>query len=466
MRVHFAGVAGVFMSALAALAKEAGHCVSGSDSAFYPPGGDSARQLGITLYESYEAAARDCRADLYVIGNALSRGNPLAERILNDGEEYVSGPQWLYENVLRRRKVLAVAGTHGKTTTASLLIKILDAAKMSPGFVVGGASCGDAGGGALARSGKGEWFVVEADEYDSAFFDKRPKFLHYRPRAAIINNVEFDHADIYDGIDDIVRQFHYLLRAVPKNGAVIANADSPALGDALRMGVYSPVVFFNTGKKGDKGGNDNHYWHWHYDGGEMIVFGEGEEQCRLHPPLAGAANRDNITAALAAAHFAGVDIRHAREYLQDYRPPLRRLQKVYDEGGITMLDDFAHHPSAYKATIAAAGERYAGRRIVAVVEAASNSMKAGVFGDALAHALSAADMVFISDEKLQWDLRGALSPLADKVCVCDNNDALCAQVAKAARRGDCIVLMSNGSFGGAATKIAAALTKTTGRKEQ
>ena len=466
MRVHFAGVAGVFMCALASLARQAGHCVSGSDNAFYPPGGECARKLGIPLYENYHDAARHCRADLYVIGNAISRGNPLAERILNDGEEYVSAPQWLYENVLRRRKVLAVAGTHGKTTTASLLIKILDAANLSTGFVIGGAIAG--GDGELARAGDdGDWFVVEADEYDSAFFDKRPKFLHYRPRAAIINNVEFEHADIYDTIGAIIRQFHYLLRSVPQNGAIIANADSPALAEVLKMGMYSPMVFFNTGGGNDNndnnGNNDN--WHWRYKNGEMIVFGEGEEQCRLHPPLDGAANRDNIVAALAAARFAGVDIRNAQTLLCDYRPPLRRLQQVYDEGGITILDDFAHHPAAYKATLAALRERHPGRRIIAVVEAASNSMKAGVFVDALADSLAAADAVFAGDENLQWDLRAALSPLADKVFICENIDALCDNVAKQTQRGDCILLMSNGGFGGATKKIIAALSKT-GRTKQ
>ena len=320
MRVHFAGVAGVFMCALAKLAKLAGHQVSGSDKAFYPPGGDMARQLGITLYESYEDAADNCKADVYVIGNAISRGNPLAERILNNGGDYISAPQWLYENVLCKRKVLAVAGTHGKTTTASLLIKLLTAAKMSPGFVIGGAS---SGGDILAQPGEGEWFVVEADEYDSAFFDKRPKFLHYRPRVAIINNMEFDHADIYDNIGDIIRQFHYLLRSVPANGAVVVNADSDAACKAMQMGIYSPPVWFNAGGK-----KNNHNWHWHFDGKQMTVFDGGRLRCSLQPPLAGSANRDNITAALAAASFAGVDISCASELLKDYRPPMRRLQNL------------------------------------------------------------------------------------------------------------------------------------------
>ena len=444
MRVHFAGVAGVFMCALAKLAKLAGHQVSGSDKAFYPPGGDMARQLGITLYESYEDAADNCKADVYVIGNAISRGNPLAERILNNGGDYISAPQWLYENVLCKRKVLAVAGTHGKTTTASLLIKLLTAAKMSPGFVIGGAS---SGGDILAQPGEGEWFVVEADEYDSAFFDKRPKFLHYRPRVAIINNMEFDHADIYDNIGDIIRQFHYLLRSVPANGAVVVNADSDAACKAMQMGIYSPPVWFNAGGK-----KNNHNWHWHFDGKQMTVFDGGRLRCSLQPPLAGSANRDNITAALAAASFAGVDISCASELLKDYRPPMRRLQTIYDENDILMLDDFAHHPGAYKATIAALREQYPHKRILAVVEAASNSMKAGVFGDTLADSLAAADVVFASDEKLTWDLRKVLSSAK----VCDNNDALCKQVADVAQRGDCIVLMSNGAFGGAAQKIISA----------
>ena len=438
-RVHFAGVAGVFMCGLAALAKEAGYEVSGSDAAFYPPGGDIARALNIELYENYEAAAKHARADLYVVGNALSRGNALAEKILNEGAHYVSGPQWLRENVLRGRKVIAVAGTHGKTTTASLLIHILEGAGMSPGFVFGGAM----NGGACAKAGGGEWFVVEADEYDSAFFDKRPKFLHYRPQIAVMNNLEFDHADIYDNLDGIMRQFHYLLRSVPGNGAVVANANCENIGAALKMGVYSPLVKFN----------DNAEWHCRFDNGEMTIARGDEDKCSFIPPLAGAANRGNILAAVAAAECAGVDSSQTAQHLKDYQPPQRRLQVVGDIGGITVIDDFAHHPTAYRATISALQEKYPGRRVLAVFEPRSNTMKAGVFAAALADSLRAADLIFGCAAGLKWNLQESLSALAPRASIAQTTDELCAQVIAAAREGDCVLLMSNGSFNGAAQKI-------------
>ena len=438
-RVHFAGVAGVFMCGLAALAKEAGYEVSGSDAAFYPPGGDIARALNIELYESYEAAAKQARADLYVVGNALSRGNALAEKILNEGAHYVSGPQWLRENVLRGRKVIAVAGTHGKTTTASLLIHILQVASMSPGFVLGGAM----NGGACARLGEGEWFVVEADEYDSAFFDKRPKFLHYRPQIAVINNLEFDHADIYGNVGDIIRQFHYLLRSVPGNGAVVANANCENTGAALTMGVYSPLVKFN----------DSAEWHCRFDNGEMTIARGDEDKCSFIPPLAGAANRGNILAAAAAAQCAGVDCSQTAQHLKDYKPPQRRLQVVGDIGGIMVIDDFAHHPTAYRATISALQEKYPGRRVLAVFEPRSNTMKAGVFVDSLADSLRAADLIFGCAAGLKWNLHESLSVLKPRASVAKTIDELCAQVSEAAREGDCVLLMSNGSFNGAAQKI-------------
>ncbi len=453
--LHFAGVAGVFMSALAYLAREKGIAASGSDSAFYPPAGDFARALGMELFDGYEAAAANAKADLFVVGNAISRGNPLAERILNEDLPCVSGPQWLYENVLRGRKVLAVAGTHGKTTTSSLLAHILDAAGMKPGFVLGGIA---GGFDSPARIGEGEWFVAEADEYDSAFFDKRPKFMHYRPRIAAINNLEFDHADIYANEGEIVRQFHYLLRTVPAKGAVVANIRSPGVRAVLQKGAHSPVIkLFGDGNRDDNGNDKSNGWHWRFDGKEMTVFCGGKKQCAFLPPLAGAANRDNILTAVVAANAAGADSSRAGEYLRGYKPPLRRLQTIATAAGITVTDDFAHHPSAFCATLAALKEKHPGRRVIAVFEARSNSMKAGVFQNELADSLRAADLVFACAEGLQWSMEKALAPLGERAVVARKLSDLPARVLEHSREGDCILLMSNGNFGGIAQKITAAL---------
>ncbi len=428
------------MVGAARLAKELGHEVSGSDRAFYPPMGDAARALGVPLFEGYDADADLRPADCYIIGNAISRGCPLAESILSRRRPYISAAQWLGENVLSGRKVIAVAGTHGKTTTASLLAWILHRAGFSPGFLLGGAPQSFA---ATARLGGGEIFVIEADEYDSAFFDKRPKFMHYRPRAAVLNNLEFDHADIYNNVGEIIRQFHYLLRTVPADGAAIARAGDANILAALAMGAYSPVSFFGEGGE----------WEWRFCGGEMAVLRGGRECCRFIPPLPGAANRDNILAAAAAADYAGADIAKLGEYLQEFRPPHRRMQNIA-AGNVFVYDDFAHHPTAFRKSLEAAAELHPQKRIIAVFEPRSNTMKAGALKKELPAALSPAARV-IAVGGCEW-LPAALLPLGEKVSVCAGVEEAADLLRAEMRPGDCIVLMSNGDFGGLPQKVATA----------
>ena len=447
MHLHFLGIAGALMSGAARLAVELGHEVSGSDRAFYPPMGDAARALGVPLFEGYDANTNSRPADCYVIGNAITRGNPLAESVLARGLPYISAAQWVGENVLPGRTVLAVAGTHGKTTTACLLAWILQRAGFSPGFLLGGVPQNF---GVSARIGKAPFFVIEADEYDSAFFDKRPKFMHYRPRAAVLNNLEFDHADIYENTGEIIRQFHYLLRTIPADGKIIARAGDANIQAALDAGAYSPVSFFGGGD-GDGG-----EWQSRFDGGKMTALHGGRECCRFIPPLPGAANRDNIMAAAAAADFAGADISKLGEYLQDFRPPLRRMQQLA-AGEIFVYDDFAHHPTAFRKTLEAAAEMHPQKRIVAVFEPRSNTMKAGALQKELPAAfLPAARIIAVGN--YEW-LPAALLPLGKKASVCAGVAEAEKLLREEMRAEDCIVLMSNGDFGGLPQNIAAAVKK-------
>ena len=428
--LHFIGIAGALGAGVAQLAAEKGFTVCGSDRAFYPPFGDAARQSGAKLYEGYEATVVDRPADLYIVGNAVSRGNPLVESVLAERRPYISAAQWLGENILADRKVLAVAGTHGKTTTTALLAWILERAGLSPGFLAGGIAPNF---GVSARSGNSEWFVVEADEYDTAFFDKRPKFLHYRPHIALLNNLEFDHADIYRNENEIARQFHYLLRCVPGNGRVIMRARSRYLRAAAKAGIYSPLSQF--GKGGEWQRRDE-------DGKIMRVYYRGEEMCAFVPPMFGEANRDNILAAAAAAHYAGADVRKLPDYLQGFRPPLRRMQKLADANGILVYDDFAHHPTAYRKTLEAAAAEYPQKRIVAVFEPRSNTMKAGALRARLPNAFTAAHKVVAVGEQ-EW-LATFLPPEKTKVfpTAATAADYLRHEI----RTNDCIILMSNGDF--------------------
>ena len=450
--IHFIGVSGAFMAGLAKIAQESGREISGSDASFDPPMGDAARALGCQLFSGYQADVAARPADLYVVGNAVSRGNPLMESVLRAGRPFVSGPQFLYENVLRGRKVLAAAGSHGKTTTTALLAHILERAGMAPGFLAGGILPTF---GASARIGEGEYFVIEADEYDTAFFDKRPKFMHYHPRGAALNTLEFDHADIYANIGEIVRQFHYLLRTIPPDGRIIARAGNANILRAMEMGVYTPADFFGGEDSADA------KWRWRMRGGEMEILNSGRPQCAFLPPLPGAMNRDNILAAVALADWAGAPAEKAGEFLRDFSAPLRRMQFLGETGGIRVYDDFAHHPTAYAETIRALREANPERRVIAVFEPRSNTMKAGVFREELGESLSGADVVIGCGAGAEWSLEEALRSLGGRGTAVANPEEALARIVEIARRGDCILLMSNGAFDGLPDKVLKSLKEKT-----
>jgi len=435
MRVHIAGIGGVFMAGIALLAKELGLQVGGCDGEVYPPVSDLLAAHNISLTRGYDPAQLRPPPDQLIIGNALSRGNPLVEAALDAGLAFTSGPQWLAENILAGRRVIAVAGTHGKTTTTAMLTWILQRAGLAPGFLIGGMPGNFA---ASARIGGGAWFVVEADEYDSAFFDKRPKFIHYRPRIAVLLNLEFDHADIYGHLGDIQKQFHYLLRTVPAAGTVVVNRFSKTLSEVLDLGCWSAVQKFAV----DVGG----------DIGDFTVHGH-----RVHCRLGGSHNRENAAAAITAAEALGITTAKAAAALADFRAPRRRMEDLGVHGGVRVVDDFAHHPTAIARTLAAAraihlnGDGGNGR-LIAVFEPRSNSMRLGVHRAALPAAFTAADHAF-----LLWPGE----PPAGFPCPLGTATAtgpLLAALQNTARRGDCVVFMSNGGFDGVQQKFIAQLS--------
>ncbi len=444
MHLHFLGISGTLMCGAAKLAMQLGFEVSGSDRDFYPPMGDTAKSLGVPLFVGYDADVDARPADCYIVGNAISRGNPLMESIMSRRRPYVSAAQWLGENVLSHRNVIAVAGTHGKTTTACLLAWILERAGLCPGFLLGGVPQNFTDS---ARLGEGDIFVIEADEYDSAFFDKRPKFLHYRPSIALLNNLEFDHADIYDSIDDIILQFHYFLRTIADNGKIITRADDDNLTAALNLGVYSPVVQFGGSSEWRHEGDDN----------QMCIYRGDEKCCSFVPPLIGEVNRDNILAAVVAAHYAGANANQADEWISGFLPPRRRLQQIADGGGVLLYDDFAHHPTAYKRTLAAVLAAHSGRRIVAVFEPRSNTMKKGIFAAELSAAFEDAGRVVVVGD-YPW-LAEAIAPLGERATVCETAAVAADLLQNEMQNGDIIVLMSNGDFGGLAQTLAAVVNK-------
>ena len=454
MHIHILGICGTFMGGIAAIAKEAGHRVTGCDANVYPPMSDQLRALGIELTEGFDASQLAIAPDLWVIGNVVSRGNPLMEAILDAGQPYVSGPQWLAENVLRGRWVLAAAGTHGKTTTASLLAWILEDAGLEPGFLIGGVPVNFP---VSARLGRSDFFVIEADEYDTAFFDKRSKFVHYRPRTAILNNLEFDHADIFPDLAAIETQFHHLVRTIPRLGRVIANASSEALGRVLARGLWSEREDFLS----DSG------WH-EADVAEEpdatafeVRFGARSfGRCRL--PLAGAHNRANALAAIAAARHAGVAPERAIEALGRFGGVKRRLELRGVEAGVSVIDDFAHHPTAIDTTIAGLRARIApGERVLAVLEPRSNTMKLGAMKSLLAGSLRGADLSFCYAGGIDWDVAGALSELGERAVVERELGALVGRIVAEARPGDHVLVMSNGGFGGIHQKLLDALARRT-----
>ena len=451
MHLHILGICGTFMGGLAAIARQAGHTVTGCDDNVYPPMSEQLAALGIELTEGYEPEQLDKvgrNADVFVVGNAITRGNPLLESILDSGRPYTSGPQWLSETVLREKWVLAVAGTHGKTTTTALLAWILDQAGLDPGFLIGGVAIDF---GVSARLADGPFFVIEADEYDTAFSDKRSKFVHYRPRTAILNNLEYDHSDIFPDLAAIETQFHHLVRTIPRRGRLIVNGSDDNLRRVLSHGCWSEVERFRAAAVPGTGAD----WTIAADG--AIKLG-GAAQGTLSPfVLGGQHNRLNALAAIAAARHVSVPVRESLAALATFRGVKRRMELRGTIGGIAVYDDFAHHPTAIAATLEGLRREVGKARILAVLEPRSSTMKRGTMKDALAGSLEAADLVFCYAANLSWDAAAWLQPLGDRVHTNADLAALTGAIAAAARPGDHIVIMSNGAFGGIHDKLLALL---------
>jgi len=443
MHVHILGIGGTFMGGIAALAQAAGHRVTGSDRAVYPPMSTQLESLGVQLIEGYDPDQLDLRPDVVVVGNVMSRGQPIVERLLDSGLAYTSGPQWLAENVLPRRWTLAVAGTHGKTTTTSMLAWILDRAGLDPGFLIGGVASDFP---ASARLGTGPHFVVEADEYDAAFFDKRAKFVHYRPRTAVLNNLEYDHADIYPDVAAIQRQFHQLVRTVPGGGRILHASGDPLLAEALAMGCWTPRESFSADPSVPADWSPRLL---REDGSAFAVVHRGREAGSVEWRMIGQHNVANGLAAIAAAFHAGVGIERGCQALSGFGGVRRRLEVRGCAGGVTIYDDFAHHPTAIRSTLEGLRRRVGDARILAVLEPRSNTMKLGVHRGELAASLAAADRVWLHQPPdLGWNLGEIAATMGSAARVSCDIDQLAESVATVAQSGDHVLIMSNGSFGG------------------
>lgn len=439
MHLHILGLSGTFMSALALLAQDAGYKVTGSDANCYPPISDLLEAKGITWTEGYDDTSLALKADVVIVGNAIKRGMPVLEAVIESGKPYTSGPQWLAEHILSQYKVIAVAGTHGKTTTTSMIAWILDQSGFNPGFLIGGVATDF---NTSACLGKGEWFVIEADEYDSAFFDKRPKFMHYRPRIAILNNLEFDHADIYSDLAAIQQQFHYLLRTIPSSGVVIKPRDDKALNEVLTKGKYSQIEEFALSGAAE--------WSAELikESGEAFkVVHHGHEVAQIHWSLIGRFNVENGLAALAACVHAGVHPLKAAQALERFSPVKRRLEIKSNQHGITVYDDFAHHPTAITKTIDALKKSNRHQRIFAVMEFASYTMRTGVHASEMTHALALVDGAYILDPQ-DFDLQDSLAQWTCAYKICSNNDVIVKEITAIVKEGDAVVVMSNKSFNG------------------
>jgi UDP-N-acetylmuramate: L-alanyl-gamma-D-glutamyl-meso-diaminopimelate ligase len=453
MHIHILGICGTFMGGLAALARESGHTVTGCDANVYPPMSDQLRALGIELVEGYGAEQLALEPELFVIGNVITRGNPLMEAILDAGLPYTSGPQWLAENVLAGRHVLAVAGTHGKTSTTAMLAWVLDHAGLKPGFLVGGVPLNFGVSARLGSVADGSPFVIEADEYDTAFFDKRSKFVHYRPRTVVLNNLEFDHADIFDDLAAIERQFHHLIRTVPAHGRLVVNAREESLQRVLAMGCWSEVARFGARKE---------------EPGALRARGEPHafdvlrgsmKIARVEWALLGEHNQLNALAAIAAAEHAGVTPEAAGHALATFQNVRRRLELCGEAGGVTVYDDFAHHPTAFRTTVNGLRRKVGADRILAAFEPRSNTMKLGAMKAQLPWSLEEADLVFCHSGGLGWDAEQALAPMGAQAVVSDKIDDLVQRIVAAARPGDHVLCMSNGGFGGIHAKLLDALAR-------
>ncbi len=449
-KIHILGIAGTFMGGVAALARELGHPVEGSDQAVYPPMSTQLETLGIALAQGYLPGNIGADCDEVVIGNALSRGNAAVEAVLDAGRRYTSGAQWLAENVLPGRDTLAVAGTHGKTTTTTILAYLLQAAGREPGFLIGGVA---EDFGVSARIGQGREFVVEADEYDTAFFDKRSKFVHYRPLVAILNNLEYDHADIFPDVAAIQRQFHHLVRTVPGRGRLIVNGEDARLAEVLAMGFWTPVERF--------GFDPALEWSarlLEQDGSAFAVLHRGAEVAQVRWPLLGRHNVLNGLAALAAAHAVGVDVAAVAPALAGFHSVKRRLEVIGQARGVTIYDDFAHHPTAIHTTLEGLRAKVGAARIVVAMEPRSNSMRLGAHAQALAPSLDIADaVVFLARPELPWDAAGVIAAVRGDAQAVADTDALLARLGGAVRDGDHVVFMSNGGFDGAPRRFLAQL---------
>jgi len=463
--IHILGIAGTFMGGVAALARELGHGVEGSDQAVYPPMSTQLEKLGIALKQGYRPEHIGAGVDEVVIGNALSRGNAAVEQVLDDGRRYTSGAQWLAENVLPGRTTLAVAGTHGKTTTTTILAWLLEAAGRAPGFLIGGVA---EDFGVSARLGSGHEFVVEADEYDTAFFDKRSKFVHYRPRVAILNNLEYDHADIFPDLAAIQRQFHHLVRTVPRAGRLLVNGEDANLAQVLGMGCWTPVETFGLDQAAvaipRADGHDGYDWSARLlqaDGSSFEVLHRGQAAGTVRWSLLGRHNVMNALAALAAAHAVGVEPAQVIPALQRFTSVKRRLEVLGSEGGVTVYDDFAHHPTAIHTTLAGLRARVGDARIVVAMEPRSNSMRLGAHAQALAPSLDLADaVVFLARPELPWDAAAVIARVRGQAQAVADTDALLAALKAQVRPGDHVVFMSNGGFDGAPRRFVTLLAES------
>ena len=450
MKLHILGICGTFMGGVAALARELGHAVDGSDQNVYPPMSTQLEQLGIWLNAGYAAAHIAADTDVVVVGNALSRGNAAVEHVLDAGLRYTSGAQWLSEHVLPGRETLAVAGTHGKTTTTSILAFVLEAAGRDPGFLVGGVP---ENFGVSARLGSGREFVVEADEYDTAFFDKRSKFVHYRPTVAILNNLEYDHADIFPDLAAIQRQFHHLVRIVPGRGRLVVNGEDAALADVLAMGCWTPVERFGVGEGFD--------WSARLlsdDGSSFEVQHRGVAIGTVRWAMSGRHNVMNGLAALAAANAVGVDVAKVIPALADFVSVKRRMENLGQARGVTVYDDFAHHPTAIRTTLEGLRARVGAARILVAMEPRSNSMRLGAHAAEIAPSLRDADaVVFLHRPELAWDAGSVVAALRGEGLAVASTDELIAALTQRVREGDHVVFMSNGGFEGAPRRFLAGL---------
>ncbi|AGH82118.1 UDP-N-acetylmuramate [Psychromonas sp. CNPT3] len=442
MHIHILGICGTFMGGIAIIAKSLGHKVTGSDKNVYPPMSTQLEEQGIELIQGFDPSQLDCKPDMVIIGNAMSRGNPCVEEILDKQMPYISGPQWLLENVLKERWVLAVAGTHGKTSTASMLAWILEYANMKPGFLIGGVP---ENFGLSARLGETPFFVIEADEYDCAFFDKRSKFVHYHPRTLVLNNLEFDHADIFENLDAIKKQFHHLIRTVPSSGRIFFPNQDEALMAVKHMGCWSEVEYLGENWSINK---------IQEDGSKFDVLLNAKIEGRVDWPLIGDHNINNALGAIAAARHVGVTPEISTQALASFKSIKRRMEVKGVVNHVTVYDDFAHHPTAINTTLLGLRAKVGEARIIAVVEPRSNTMKLGIQKEALVNALTSADKIyFYESADMQWSIADLFMEQGKKVDISTEIDTLADKLAEIARPGDHILIMSNGGFGNLHQKL-------------